>query len=69
MNPVNQSPATVPIGQAAVQAMAEGINNGLRPQGSTTPDSNSSTKKNIKHGRKEFIGESIVCQCYSKGVD
>lgn len=45
MNVTNQSPVTVPTGQAAVQAMAEGINNGLRPQGSTTPDSNVSTNK------------------------
>ena len=45
MKSVNQSPATVPTGQAAVQAMAEGVNNGLRPQGSTTPDSNVSTNK------------------------
>lgn len=32
MNPENQSPATVLTDQAAVQVMAKGINNGIRPQ-------------------------------------
>lgn len=40
----NQSIITVQADQAAVQVMAESFNNGIKSQGSVTPDSNGSTK-------------------------
>lgn len=36
---------TVPTEQAAVQSTVERFNNGMKPQESTAPDSNSSTKE------------------------
>ena len=41
----NQSPVTALAEQATIQAMIESINNGMTPQGSATPDSDSSAKE------------------------
>lgn len=41
----NQSPVTALAEQATIQAMIESINNGMTPQGSATPDSDSSAKR------------------------
>lgn len=40
----NQSIITIQADQAAVQIMAESFNNGIKSQGSVTPDSNGSAK-------------------------
>ena len=37
----NQNPVTEVSEQGAVQATVENVNNGMIPQGSATPDSNS----------------------------
>ena len=49
-----QSPATVPKEQAAVQSTVGPFNNGMKPQGSTTPDSNSSTKETLTMEEKNL---------------
>ena len=42
--------------QATVQAMVESINNGMTPQGSTTPDSNCSAKRrNSQHNCLQIV--------------
>ena len=41
----NQNPVTEVSEQGAVQATVESVNNGMIPQGSATPDSNSSANQ------------------------
>ena len=43
--------------QATVQAMVESINNGMTPQGSTTPDSNCSAKE--KEQSAQLLANSV----------
>lgn len=65
MNPVNQSPATVLTDQAAVQATVEN-NYGLEPQGSTTPDSNSSTKETSIMEEKNLLASPLSASVTQK---
>lgn len=50
----SQSLATVPKEQTTAQSTVERFNNGMKPQGSTTPDSNSSTKKTLTMEEKNL---------------
>lgn len=45
MNKIEESLVTVLTKQTTVQAMVESINNGMKLQGSATPDSNCSAQK------------------------
>ena len=47
--------------QATVQAMVESINNGMTPQGSTTPDSNCSAKE--KEQSAQLVSVSAILSC------
>lgn len=53
----NQSPVTALAEQATIQAMIESINNGMTPQGSATPDSDSSAKE--KELRAQQLASSV----------
>ena len=53
----NQSPVTALAEQATIQAMIESINNGMTPQGSTTPDSNCSAKE--KEQSAQLLANSV----------
>ena len=58
MSTENQSPVTVSTEQATVQATGmESINNGMTPQGSATPDSDSSAKE--KELRAQQLASSV----------
>lgn len=46
----NQNPVTEVSEQGAVQATVESVNNGMIPQGSATPDSNSSINAVVPNG-------------------
>ncbi len=46
----NQNPVTEVSEQGAVQATVENVNNGMIPQGSATPDSNSSINAVVPNG-------------------
>ena len=53
----NQSPVTALAEQATIQAMIESINNGMTPQGSTTPDSKTVAQKrrNSQHNCLQIV--------------
>ncbi|MBS1339363.1 MAG: hypothetical protein HP047_09125 [Lachnospira sp.] len=54
MSPGNQSLVTVSTEQTTAQSTVGPFNNGMKPQGSTTPDSNSSTKETLTMEEKNL---------------
>lgn len=54
MSPGNQSLVTVSTEQTTAQSTVGLFNNGMKPQGSTTPDSNSSTKETLTMEEKNL---------------